>query len=54
MNLQFYLHLADVRLLQTLGLLRNLPEEHQGHEALDSAVEAISTARNALKSIMTA
>lgn len=54
MPLQFYLHLADIRLLQTMGLLHNLPEEHQGHEALGRALEAISTARNALKSIMAA
>ena len=54
MPLQFYLHLADVRLLQTWGLLRYVPQEHQGHEALERAMEAITSARDALKSITTA
>ena len=54
MDLQFYLQLTDIRLLQTLGLLRSMRNEHQDHEALASAMEAISTARDALKTIGTA
>jgi hypothetical protein len=54
MDLQFYLQLADIRLLQTLGLLRSMRNEHRDHEALAGAMEAISTARDALKTIGTA
>jgi hypothetical protein len=54
MDFQFYLHLADIRLLQTWGLLRSMQSGHQDHEALASAMEAISTARDALKTIGTA
>lgn len=53
MDSQFYLHLADIRLLQTWGLLRHMTNKHQDQEALQSAMEAISTARDALKTLRT-
>lgn len=53
MDAQFYLRLADIRLLQTWGLLNHMNNKHQDSEALRNAMGAISTARDALKTIGT-
>jgi hypothetical protein len=53
MDAQFYVRLADIRLLQTWGLLNHMNNKHQDSEALRNAMGAISTARDALKTVGT-
>ena len=53
MDAQFYLNLADIRLRQTWGLLHHMNNKHQDSEALRDAMDAISTARDVLKTLKT-
>ena len=48
---EFYLRLADIRLRQTWGLLHHMNNKHQDSEALRDAMDAISTARDVLKTL---
>ena len=51
MDAEFYLRLADIRLRQTWGLLHHMNNKHQDSEALRDAMDAISTARDVLKTL---
>lgn len=48
MDSQFYLHLADIRLRQTWGLLHHMIADYEDQEALHNAMHAIGTARDIL------
>jgi len=51
MNANFYLALADIRLLQTLRLLHMLMRDHPDHEQLSRAAEELGNARDIITNL---
>jgi hypothetical protein len=51
MDANFYLALADIRLLQTLQLLRMLTRDHPDREQISRAAEALASARDIITNL---
>lgn len=51
---EFALHLSDIRLVQTLRLIEVMMNDHPDQQAVERALEAISSARESIGKLRTA